>query len=121
MQRGGRGLRVQRDVISNGGEKDGVEMGYGQVMNAEDKPVTLEKVEELYRFLQGDEIEGIHCKSMPRLSQRKAFSVIYFLQEHMNLVPDRFECCVRCGDLYDDHSEGHYDEKTGRHYCSSCL
>jgi hypothetical protein len=95
-------------------------MGVNTVLDGSKKPVTIERVEELFSFLQGQAVEGITCKPMPRLSGRAAFSVIYFLQEHMDLLPDHFERCVRCGALFDTESEGRYVEKTGRHYCDGC-
>ena len=95
-------------------------MGVNRVLDGEQKTVTIERVEELFSFLQGNAVEGITCKSMPRLSIRKAFSVIYFLQEHMSLLPDHFEICVTCGALFDCEREGRFVERTGRHYCDGC-
>jgi len=95
-------------------------MGVNTVKDGGGKPVTIERVEELMAFLQGQEIDGITCRWMPRLSSRAAFSVIYFLQEHMDLLPDHFEVCVRCRDLFDTEREGRFVERTGRHYCDGC-
>lgn len=70
----------------------------------------IEQVNELYEFLQAKnkEIGTLTFKSVPKLSSRKAFSVIYFLQEHMHLIPDTFERCATCGDLYDSSNEGNF-------------
>jgi hypothetical protein len=95
-------------------------MGVNTVKDGCGKPVTAERVEELMAFLRGQQVEGITCRWMPRLSSRAAFSVIYFLQEHMNLLPDRFEVCGRCGVLFDSEQEGRYVEKTGKNYCDGC-
>jgi hypothetical protein len=95
-------------------------MGVNTVFDGSNKPVTIERVEELMAFLQGNQIEGITCKPMPRLSGRAAWSVIYFLQEQMDLIPDHFEACVSCGVLYDAEEEGRFIERTGRHYCGGC-
>jgi hypothetical protein len=55
------------------------------------------------------------------LSSKKAFSVIYFLQEHLPVFPDNIEQCSNCGELYDTYSQGHHSEMTGKFYCSeSC-
>jgi hypothetical protein len=95
-------------------------MGVNRVVDGEQKPVTIERVEELFSFLQGNAVDGVTCKSMPRLSSRKAFSVIYFLQEHMDLIPDHFEVCTTCRCLFDTEQEGRFIERTCRHYCDGC-
>lgn len=94
-------------------------MGHNTVKNASGKAVTIEEVEELFSFLQGNEVEGIHCEFMPTLTKQEAFSVVYFLQEHMNLLPDSVEQCLECLTLVDNDSEGYYKEGVG-HYCDNC-
>ncbi len=55
------------------------------------------------------------------LSNKKAFSIIYYLQEHLPVFPDHIELCSNCGKLYDSYSQGHHSEMTGKFYCSeSC-
>jgi len=70
--------------------------------------ITLEEVEKLYRFLQGEIPKGFDIKAMPNLSPDQAFSVIYYLQEGLRILPDKYEkCCVDgCNTLYDSDSEG---------------
>lgn len=51
------------------------------------------------------------------LSNKKAFSIIYYLQEHFPLLPDHIEQCSACGELYDSYSQGHHSELTGKFYC----
>jgi hypothetical protein len=83
----------------------------------------LEKVQELYRFLTGEEIpKAIHFirGNVPKMSKNKAFSIIYYLQEHLPLLPDHIEKCSVCGDLFDDQETGIYWESKGKHYCGSC-
>jgi hypothetical protein len=82
-------------------------------------PATLEQVREFYEFLQGECPEGVHVKHPPRLSERKAFDVIWFLQERLRVLPDHFERCCRCGELFDTNSEGGY-YRDGP-YCESCY
>ena len=46
----------------------------------------LEKIEELMDMLTGDQLpEGMNIKCQPQLSRRQASSVVWFLQEHMNI------------------------------------
>lgn len=77
----------------------------------------IEQVEELYEFLQGKhkEIGKLHFERVPKLSSRQAFSVIYFLQEHMHLIPDKYERCCTCKELFDADREGKYP------HCDYCC
>ncbi|MFH1236760.1 MAG: hypothetical protein V1685_07600 [Parcubacteria group bacterium] len=96
-------------------------MGISHIKDGADKEVTLDRVAELFYFLsEGKTPEGMEVKYPPRLGARKAMAVIWFLQEHMDLIPDKFEMCVGCKEMYDSYSEGHYDEKTGRCHCDAC-
>ena len=80
--------------------------------------VTLEQTEELYRFLQGQLPDGFHCKKL-RLSERQAFRVIWFIQEHLRIIPDHYERCCGCGELYDTLRSG--GVRRGRTYCEGCF
>jgi len=76
--------------------------------------MSLELVKEFFEFLQGNKAypEGCILKSRPKLSKNQAFSVIYVLQERMGLIPDKFELCAECGELFDtDHGFCHIDDK----------
>lgn len=56
-----------------------------------------------------------------KLSNKKAFQIIYYLQEHFPVIPDHIEQCSVCGEVYDSYSQGHHSELTGKFYCSeSC-
>ena len=55
------------------------------------------------------------------IGKKKAFSIIYYLQEHIPVFPDHIEQCSSCGILYDSYSQGHHSELTEKFYCSeSC-
>jgi len=83
----------------------------------------IEWIEEFYEFLQGEIPEAIHLRRgyKPKLSQKKAFSIIYYLQEHFPIIPDHIEQCSNCGSLFDDWSEGVYWETKGKHFCGGCV
>lgn len=83
--------------------------------------MNIEQARQLYLFLQGHQIAPINCRNIPRLSARAAFSVIYVLQEKFHIIPDTFEKCTRCHELFDTYYGGEYVEKTGRHYCENCA
>lgn len=78
--------------------------------------MNLELVKEFFEFLQGNEAypEGTILKSRPKLSKAQAFSVIYVLQERMGVIPDRFELCDQCHELFDaDYGMCHVDDEEG--------
>lgn len=92
-----------------------------------------DKIDILYKYLQGLELpEGVHCR-MPKLSGKKAFSVIWFLQEIMHCLPSNIEQCDVCKDLFDTDSSGaHLDDQyelNGKtlpkrywgHFCEYCI
>jgi len=79
-------------------------------------------ITEFYEFLQGKIPEAITIpeSSQVRLTEKQAFIVIWYLQEHLRILPDHIERCDNCGDLYDTHSSGTYCEAHRKHYCGGC-
>ena len=55
----------------------------------------IEWLKEFYNFLQGVVPDNIYFRhgAKPKLSTKKAFSVIYYLQEHLSVFPDHVEVC----------------------------
>lgn len=82
----------------------------------------VEWLEEFFDFLQGKVPEALHFGRghVPKLNAKKAYSIIYYLQEYLPVFPDYIEVCWNCGSLFDTESEGLYWETKGRHYCGSC-
>lgn len=81
------------------------------------KDIDYEKMHELFRFLAyGEQPEGIYIKHPSKLGPRKAFSIIYFLQEQTGVLPDNWELCKSCKELFDADSEGNTDQMR----CSEC-
>jgi hypothetical protein len=82
------------------------------IKNSDEKDFSdLEWLTEFYEYLKENE----------KLSKSKAFSIIYYLQEHLPIFPDHIEQCNICGELYDSYASGHHSELTGKNYCSeSC-
>jgi SAM-dependent MidA family methyltransferase len=67
-----------------------------------------EQVQELMDFLKGDWIpDGMIFEKRPKLKAKQAFAIVYFLQEHMHILPDCFEMCVVCNSIFDTTSEGY--------------
>jgi hypothetical protein len=82
----------------------------------------LEWLQEFYEFLQGKQPETIRLGKgyAPKLKQKKAFAIIWYLQEHFPVFPDQIERCDVCGELFDSHSEGIYWESKGKNFCGGC-
>ena len=81
--------------------------------------IKIEHIDGLYKFLQGECPKGVYVKHPPRLSEQKAFSAIWFLQEHLRILPDNLERCCGCGDLFDINREGGFYRD--RSYCDPCY
>lgn len=90
--------------------------------NAKKEQDDVEWIQGFYNFLKGEVPETMTLRRghQPKMSEKKAFSIIYYLQEHLPVFPDRIERCDTCGFLFDSYSEGLYWESKGKHYCGSC-
>lgn len=63
---------------------------------------TLDDVQELFEMLTGGSLpDGMHLREQPKLSAKAAYGVIYFLQEHLRLLPDTIELCAECEQVYE--------------------
>lgn len=82
----------------------------------------LEWINEFYSFLQGEMPEGTTISNghKPKMSSKKANTIIWYLQEHLRILPDNIEKCSSCDELYDSNSGGIYWETKGKHYCAGC-
>lgn len=69
--------------------------------------INIESVRQFYDWLQGgDNPLGISFKRNPKMTADEAFSVIYYLQEELRVIPDNYEQCRECKCLFDSHEEG---------------
>lgn len=86
------------------------------------KDSDLEWVREFYDFLQGDLPESISIGKghKPKMSSKKAMSIIWYLQEHFPVLPDKIERCSYCEGLYNSWSQGGYWESKMKHFCDGC-
>ena len=54
----------------------------------------LEEVQEFFKMLQGGDIpEGMTMPHQPKLDIESAYSVIRFLQEHLEVIPIEYIKC----------------------------
>lgn len=100
--------------------------------------LNLEETVELYDFLRGElEVHEDHTiprhieftlknnvlstekSHLPKLTDEQAFLVIYALQEVYGFIPDTYEKCSSCGNLYDSDEEGTVGADGGN-YCDLC-
>jgi len=94
----------------------------GQVDDDKKNRDDIEWIDEFYQFLQGKVPDNIHLKEseVPVLTKEQAFNVIWYLQEHFRILPDNFEQCSNCGNIYDTHCSGHHSEIDDKSYCDFC-
>jgi len=80
----------------------------------------FENTKLFYEVLQGKFPENypIHCDL--KLTPEQAFDVIYILQEYFNAIPDVFEQCYRCKELYDSDCGGNHYDNVGINLCEWC-
>ena len=94
--------------------------------------MTLEKTKELFEFLKGNTMPPgfVSQRKLPKMSAKKAFNIIYILQEGFCLIPDHYEMCYRCECLYDSDNEGGLLNRESyiipkylldHHVCDNCL
>lgn len=81
--------------------------------------ITIDQVNQFFEYLQGEIPEGFVGVKSPKLSPQQAFDVIYILQENLHLLPDHYELCCQCHQLYDSWREGRIIR--GRFYCGCCY
>lgn len=89
-----------------------------------DKVMDLEQTKSLFEFLQGNnQSEVIEFKdgSIPKLTPEQAFSVIYYLQEELKVIPDVYEKCDECHEIFNTDSEGRQNLKSHKFFCDGCL
>jgi hypothetical protein len=78
----------------------------------------LERVEQFMEFLQGVLPQGVHCRA-PKLSEKQARDVVWFLQAVSGFIPDKYERCDVCGNIFDSVNAGSYCDDFGKNYCES--
>ncbi|MBU1067492.1 hypothetical protein KKE60_06870 [Patescibacteria group bacterium] len=75
--------------------------------------ITIEHIEELMDMLTGTRLpKGMVMLNQPCLSLKQAFSVVWFLQEHLPVLPDNFEQCHVCLAIFDRDHGGCFIDKT---------
>lgn len=75
------------------------------IINIDD--IEIEKINEFYEWLQGKSCpEKLHFEEKLHLTEEQAFSIIYFLQEYLEVLPDKYERCRKCGCIFDTECEG---------------
>ena len=66
-------------------------------------------IQDLYDMLTGRRLpDGITLDEQPQLTPTAAFSVIYYLQEVLRIIPDDFAMCAYCEIIFDTRYGGDY-------------
>lgn len=86
--------------------------------------ITLDDIVDLQSFLMGHPAKrhGLQMSAtcQPKLTQLKANTVIWYLQEVLRVIPDKYEMCDECGEVYDKDGSGHLGTKQKGTYCDDC-
>lgn len=90
--------------------------------NDRDDKLDIDWIEDFFEFLKGEDNGGIVSPRghLPKMSHKKAFSIIYYLQEILSVFPENIEKCSNCNSLFDTNHGGLYWESKGKHYCGNC-
>ena len=90
-----------------------------------DRENALERVEGLFRFLQGEVPKGcvIEAESVPRLTADQAWTVVWWLGNRYWQVPDIIRRCDVCGVLYNEERSGDVLDfgNAPYYFCDSCM
>ena len=86
------------------------------------KQITLKQMHEFFQFLQGTIPREIKLpkKHILHLTPDQAFLIIWYLQEHLPIIPENFEFCYGCKRIFDTNDEG-YSVTRGRIYGNECC
>ena len=87
-----------------------------------DHEITLKQIEEFKQFLMGNAPESMTLskRDQPKLTADRANCVIWYLQGHLRVLPDNYEMCDVCGELYDANCSGHLGRLEEGTYCDNC-
>ena len=73
-----------------------------------DAMIELEQIQAFMDMLTGESLpDGMIMARQPHLSRQEAFSVVWFLQEHLRVLPDHYEICHVCAELFDARRGGY--------------
>ncbi len=84
---------------------------------------TLEQIQEFFDVLTtGEPPEDWRLSNLLKLTPRQAFTVVYLMQEQLGIVPDHYELCSVCDELFDTHyGEQYLDDDTEIDEWYECL
>ena len=69
---------------------------------------TLEQIQGFFDALTtGEPPGGFKLPDLPKLLKKQAFTVVYLLQARLGIVPDHYEMCGICNELFDSEQSGH--------------
>lgn len=83
--------------------------------------ITLEQVQNFVDMLTGKPVDEMNLTHQPQLSRREAFSVVYYLQEEMGIIPDHYEMCSECEYIFDSQCAGGTRKSDDAWLCDECA
>ncbi len=73
------------------------------------KEIHDKDIEQFFEMLKGGNLpQGILMTDQPTLNTREAFSILWYIQEHLGLLDSRYELCDNCESLFNSHSQGSF-------------
>ena len=76
--------------------------------------IESDTMNDLLRFLEGkftpETVKIVDKSELPKLTPIQAWSVVYVLQEHFEILPEKFEQCDECGRIFDSEIDGIYTD-----------
>lgn len=78
------------------------------------KKVTEDDINDLMKLLtEGEAPEGVTLDDLPpTMTRKQASSILWYLQEVMDVLPSSFEMCDECEVIYDSDAQGSYIDET---------
>ncbi len=70
--------------------------------------IKIDNVEEFHSFMTGINPKGLYVDPPLNLSRENAMTIIWYLQEHLRIIPDNYEMCSECGQIFDSNFDGYY-------------
>ena len=75
------------------------------------------EVQDFLDFLMGKYMpQNLYMKNPPKLTANMAFKIIYYMQEILGVLPDKFEMCKTCKQIYDSENGGSLKDR----HCDYC-
>jgi hypothetical protein len=70
--------------------------------------ITEVGIQEFVDMLTGGDLpKGMLMTAQPSLTPEQAYSIVWYLQEHLRIIPDHLEMCHVCHTIFDTYTSGY--------------